>query len=541
MSIPLNLVVLPGGTILKSTTDSGEEVQHVIVDSGGGSSGLTDTELRATPVPVSGTVSTGGLTNAELRASSVPVSGPLTDTQLRAVAVPVSVTSLPLPAGASTEVTLALIKAKTDNLDVALSTRAVTGLTDAQLRATPVPVSGTVTANLGTIAGVSTEATLALIKAKTDNLDVALSTRAITGLTDAQLRATPVAVTGTVTETNASIGVNAATAPTSSTQVGGIDGSGNLQAASVIATAPAGTEEAFVTRNIPSGTQAVSVSSLPLPAGAATEATLALIKAKTDNLDVALSTRAVTGLTDTQLRASAVPVSAASLPLPSGAATEATLALIKAKTDNLDVALSTRAVTGLTDIQLRATAVPISAASLPLPSGASQEHTTAASPNSSRLSDGAAFYDATKTGQLPSALVGGRLDENIGAWLGSTAPTVGQKVMASSVPVTLASDQPGIAPQSVTAGDAIGVIVTNAATLIAAANAGRKGLTMVNSGSFGVHISHDPAVTTTGVKMGLYLAPKGGSFTDDKVDTRAWYGKATGAVAAENISYLERT
>lgn len=47
----------------------------------------------------------------------------------------------------ATETTLALIKAKTDNLDVALSTRA-------------------------------SEATLALIKSKTDNLDVALSTRA---------------------------------------------------------------------------------------------------------------------------------------------------------------------------------------------------------------------------------------------------------------------------------------------------------------------------------------------------------------------------
>lgn len=37
------------------------------------------------------------------------------------------------------------------------------------------------------------------------------------------------------------------------------------------------------------------------------------------------------------------PVSAAALPLPAGASTEATLALVKAKTDNLDVALSTRA------------------------------------------------------------------------------------------------------------------------------------------------------------------------------------------------------
>jgi len=50
-----------------------------------------------------------------------------------------------------------------------------------------------------------------------------------------------------------------------------------------------------------------------------------------------------------------------------------------------------------------------------LPGSPAQEHTTAASPGSARLSDGAAFYDATKTGQLPSALVSGRLDVNIGA------------------------------------------------------------------------------------------------------------------------------
>jgi hypothetical protein len=55
-------------------------------------------------------------------------------------------------------------------------------------------------------------------------------------------------------------------------------------------------------------TQPVSAAALPLPAGASSEATLALIKAKTDNLDVALSTR--TKPADTQ------PVSAAALPLP---------------------------------------------------------------------------------------------------------------------------------------------------------------------------------------------------------------------------------
>ncbi len=36
---------------------------------------LTDAQLRATPVPVSGTVITGGLTDAQLRATPVPVSG----------------------------------------------------------------------------------------------------------------------------------------------------------------------------------------------------------------------------------------------------------------------------------------------------------------------------------------------------------------------------------------------------------------------------------------------------------------------------------
>lgn len=39
---------------------------------------LTDTQLRATPVLVSGTVSTGGLTDAQLRTTPVPVSGTVT-------------------------------------------------------------------------------------------------------------------------------------------------------------------------------------------------------------------------------------------------------------------------------------------------------------------------------------------------------------------------------------------------------------------------------------------------------------------------------
>lgn len=75
---------------------------------------LTDAQLRATPVPVSGTV-TVTATNLDIRdltfaadkvdvsgSTGVGVTGPLTDAQLRASAVPISAASLPLPTGAAT-------------------------------------------------------------------------------------------------------------------------------------------------------------------------------------------------------------------------------------------------------------------------------------------------------------------------------------------------------------------------------------------------------------------------------------------------------
>ena len=77
---------------------------------------------------------------------------------------------------------------------------------------------------------------------------------------------------------------------------------------------------------------------------------------------VPVESNLVQGLTDTQLRASAVPVSAASLPLPTGAAT-ATLQTTGNNTlSNIDTKLGgTLSVNvGLTDAQLRASAVPIS-------------------------------------------------------------------------------------------------------------------------------------------------------------------------------------
>jgi hypothetical protein len=116
---------------------TGTEIQAIsLVDAVGVAvAPLTDAQLRAAPVPISGNVgvvgavevvndagnplpvsgtvtATGPLTDAQLRAAAVPVSGPLTDGQLRATPVPVSGT-----------------------------VTASGPLTDAQLRATPVPVS----------------------------------------------------------------------------------------------------------------------------------------------------------------------------------------------------------------------------------------------------------------------------------------------------------------------------------------------------------------------------------------------------------------
>lgn len=82
---------------------------------------LTDAQLRATPVPISGSITTSGLSDTELRATPVPISGALTDSQLRATAVPIS--------GA---------------------------LTDTELRATALPVSsGQLPATLGQLAAAN--------------------------------------------------------------------------------------------------------------------------------------------------------------------------------------------------------------------------------------------------------------------------------------------------------------------------------------------------------------------------------------------------
>lgn len=110
----------------------------VVLPAGGG--GLTDTELRAAPVPVSGTVAL---------ATNTP------DVTDRAGRLLGHVSVDALPAGLATSANQATAISELASIDDRLANPlAVTGpVTDAQLRATPVPVSGTVASTVtGTVA-----------------------------------------------------------------------------------------------------------------------------------------------------------------------------------------------------------------------------------------------------------------------------------------------------------------------------------------------------------------------------------------------------
>ena len=124
------------------------------------------------------------------------------------------------------------------------------------------------------------------------------------------------------------------------------------------------------------------------PVNFATETTLAAINTKTPAL-VGGSVPVTGPLTDTQLRASAVPVSGP-----------------------------------LTDTQLRASSVPVSAASLPLPTGAATAALQTSGNTSLTSIDGKVATEAT-----------------LSAMSAKLPATLGQKAMAASMAVTIASDQ----------------------------------------------------------------------------------------------------
>lgn len=150
----------------------------------------------------------------------------------------------------------------------------------------------------------------------------------------------------------------------------------------------------------------------------AVRALLATIDADTSNLDVALSTRATEATVATLATESKLE------------AVRALLATIDADTSNLDAPLSTLATESKLE-SVRALLATIDADTSVLAGVDYSTQTTLAAADA-KLATIDAVLDAIKDTDGVADLA---------AWLGSTAPTVGQKIMADSLPVTVASDQ----------------------------------------------------------------------------------------------------
>lgn len=164
-----------------------------------GAGGLTDAQLRATPVPVSGTFFQATQPVSLASVPSHPVTGtffqatqpvslavapttPVTGTFFQATQ-PVSVAALPLPAGASTETTLAALNAKVTAVNtgaVVVTSAPTTAVTNAGLTNLDAALS-TRLKPADTLTAVTTVGTItnpvAVTSTGLTNLDVALSTR----------------------------------------------------------------------------------------------------------------------------------------------------------------------------------------------------------------------------------------------------------------------------------------------------------------------------------------------------------------------------
>ena len=189
----------------------------------------------------------------------------------------------------------------------------------------------------------------------------------------------------------------------------------------------------------------ISAASLPLPTGAATEATLGGVltttafqarvatlgqKAMAGSMPVTIAsdqgavpvsgtfwqaTQPVSGTVTANAGTGTFAISAASLPLPTGAAADATLTGGSQKSIVRGGAKGATAAADVTSTSIDAdhNALDVSVKGTATISGtvtATQGTAAAATaPWAARLSDGAAFYNAPAAAQLPSALVGGRL------------------------------------------------------------------------------------------------------------------------------------
>jgi len=315
----------------------------------------------------------------------------------------------------------------------------------------------------------------------------------------------PIPVSGIAS--NPSVGTDNAAKPSSDTLIGGSDGT-NLQAARVkdldtgvgddynlgvslrlpaLGGSVAGGTVTDPLRTDPTGTtaQPITATSLPLPTGAATSANQTTLGNQTTKINDGTTTAVVKAAstaavaTDPALVVAVSPnntvlISAASLPLPAGAATEVTLAAIK----------NTDGVKKITDAlptgDNRIGRIKITDDTNVMGVDA-QNHAYVAGKSAVGVAPGSnpVSVSGVDGGGLKRVILtdtAGRVQENVSQWLGSTAPSVGQKTAANSLPVVLASDQ----NQVVNAATVTSVAGSASSVTLLAANTGRISASISN-------------------------------------------------------------
>lgn len=446
-------------------------------------------------VPISGTItatnSANGNTGSAVPAAATLVGG--TDgTNLRALKVsslgvlsvdgssvtqPISAASLPLPAGAATAAGLTTINT---TLGTPFQAGGSIGNSSFGISGTLPAYAATPTFNLGTLNGAATASlqttgntSLSTIATNTGNIPAQGQALAAGSL--------PVVLTAAQLST---------LTPLSSVTVSGT-----------------------VTANAGTGTFAVSAASLPLPTGAATAAKQpALGTAGTPAADV-LTVQGATSMIALKVDGSGVtqPISAASLPLPAGAATAAGLTTINTTLGSpfqagASIGNSSFGATQATAANLNATVVGPAGAALAKDSSLTTINTTLGTPMQqtggtvTANAGSGTFAVSASALPLPSGAATSALQTTGNTSLNSIdtkVPTQGQKTMSASLPVTLASDQSTI---SVTSPD---TYITGAAAQTATVN----NILPASSGATATDVSGYQAITVQVVSTGT-----GGTF-----------------------------
>ena len=468
------------------------------------------------------------LTNA-LLVNGSGVTQPVSGTFFQATQ-PVSAASLPLPTGASTAAKQpALGTAGTASSDV-ISVQGIASMTalkvDGSAVTQPVsgtffqatqPVSGTVTANIGTSGSLALDASVTGLQ---------VSQGSTTSGQKSELAA------GAVT-TAAPSYTTAQTSPLSLTTAGAlrVDNSANTQPVSGTVTANAGT-----------GTMAVSAASLPLPSGAATSAKQpALGTAGTASSDV-LSVQGIASMTALKVDGSAVTqpvsgtitanagtgtmaISAASLPLPTSAATDAS-------------------VTGLQVAQASTTSGQKGTLSLGAVTTAAPSYTTAQSSPLSLTTAGSLRVDNSANTQPVSGTVSITTNSAVNvAQINGVATTMGNGVSGTGVQrVTLASDSTGQVALA-TGSNTIGALTANQSVNIAQMNgvATTMGNGVSGTGVQRVSISSDNTAIANAGQAAIGAAPPTGSVQIAGTASGATAGLLAGITVCDSFANIQQT